>query len=790
MSETQNTSKNVYTGTGNLYTNIRKNISNTNEFSELEKSLTMTEIADVNIIQSLIDSSDLIEDSERKSLEKYLRLAKKGNGKVEVKYTPANHGYGRFFAKGGSLQSFRREIRHTMAKDLYHDIDVVNAGPIMLYQYCLKHSLNVPKLKDYVDHRDERLQQIIEKCGVERWKAKQLMIRLMNLGSPNNWKLEWDVTVDLPNWVFEFQKEMQMISSTVYNNEEEIRNAVLRSRGEINKNKVASVISIMSHQLEHRVLMSMAKSFTKQKFKVDVLIFDGCMVRKDNEKEITRYILDKVENDIHRETGYRIRLEIKPMDEGFDLSKVKKDDWTPDPKYCKKFNQRYCSIIFGDSDKNTYERRKRYVELFLAKVISPQVCYIFKHSCKIDIYSKKDIINVMSAVMSGKVTSHGREIQFIEEWEKDPKQRIYERYEFIPFNEDLEEIDDDIYNLFQGFNKNIRAEYDHEKRDEIVGPFIELVNTQCEDNEKNGKYFLYNVSNMIKEPRKRSGICIIFKGKQGTGKTFLLDIIGRLLGEEDHYLSSSDTQDFFGPHAEGFCKKLLVNLNECEGKDTFNLEGRIKSFITDKTIILNPKNCRPTKINNYARTIVTTNKPNPLPIDVKSKDRRYVVFETSDKYLSCDKSWWKKRAEHFEKPEFISALYDYLMELDYSDIDWEKDRPITEAYKSMCQRYAPIEGLFIEDYLVENHNLQSDEEIKINGNDFYKKYMQFCIDNNFYSRCDLIPNRKKFKSSIDDLKIPDMEYKRIKKGMIWSFKIKTTYEYIAEKGWGSITIEK
>jgi hypothetical protein len=30
---------------------------------------------------------------------------------------------------------------------------------------------------------------------------------------------------------------------------------------------------------------------------------------------------------------------------------------------------------------------------------------------------------------------------------------------------------------------------------------------------------------------------------------------------------------FFGDHAEGFYKMLLISMNECEGKDTFDFEG-------------------------------------------------------------------------------------------------------------------------------------------------------------------------------------------------------------------------
>ena len=41
-------------------------------------------------------------------------------------------------------------------------------------------------------------------------------------------------------------------------------------------------------------------------------------------------------------------------------------------------------------------------------------------------------------------------------------------------------------------------------------------------------------------------------------------------------------------------------MNECEGRDTFVFEGKLKSFISEEKITMNPKFMRPVQINNYA----------------------------------------------------------------------------------------------------------------------------------------------------------------------------------------------
>ena len=137
---------------------------------------------------------------------------------------------------------------------------------------------------------------------------------------------------------------------------------------------------------------------------------------------------------------------------------------------------------------------------------------------------------------------------------------------------------------------------------------------------------------MIQKPAERLPIAFILKGAQGTGKSLLVDTIGELLGRK-HYITSSKPEDFFGTFAEGFLNKLLVNMNECEGKDTIDFEGRLKSFITESSITINQKGIRPFQVNNYARLIITTNKQNPIKIDITSKDRRYIVFQSTNKFI-------------------------------------------------------------------------------------------------------------------------------------------------------------
>jgi hypothetical protein len=75
-------------------------------------------------------------DTLKSILIKYQKSKRKSN---DIKYGFSGKlKEGRMFSKGCSLQSLGKIIRHTIAGDLYHDVDMKNAHPCILSQYCKK----------------------------------------------------------------------------------------------------------------------------------------------------------------------------------------------------------------------------------------------------------------------------------------------------------------------------------------------------------------------------------------------------------------------------------------------------------------------------------------------------------------------------------------------------------------------------------------------------------------------------------------------------------------------------
>jgi len=457
----------------------------------------------------------------------------------------------------------------------------------------------------------------------------------------------------------------------------------------------------------------------------------------------------------------------KQLEDKLIEQKEEADNYEFDNTKLDRFNTNYFMTL------GSYELKKKYFEKFVCKVLRPEPVYIYcetetNMSNDLCIYSQNKIIETFKHLNFIDYVEKGDNIvevkkSFIMEWIEDEHLLEYNKLDFVPYNENKPIKDKDrIFNTFRGFNPLRKTKYDATKKEALLKPFKDLWLQLCGGEQKNFDYFYKFIAQMFQEPNKRIPVAFIIKGKQGTGKNVGLEAIGNVLGR-NHYKSSCNPKDFFGDYAEGFVNQLLVNMNECEGKDTFDFEGKIKGFISEDQITLNQKYLRPIPIANLARTIIYTNKANPIPIDVRSKDRRFVVYQTTDYFL--DKKYgtlfWTKLISHFNRPDFIACLYDDLMSQDISKMDWKGSRPITQAYMDMCKLYVPVEVLFFEDYCI-NHKIQPQflssnvyiDKIECveTGTELYKLFNEFCSKYKFNRTGER--NIKSFYSRIIELELP------------------------------------
>ena len=464
------------------------------------------------------------------------------------------------------------------------------------------------------------------------------------------------------------------------------------------------------------------------------------------------------------------------------------EDYVFDEIYLSKFNTNYFHSLDG------YELKKKYFEIFVCKVLRPDTCYVYteidfgKFNCLIT----RDIELTFKHLTTGeiKIDQTGKKSKsFINCWTNDCNILTYNNMDFLPYN-DCRYINTEMpigqaqakltYNLFNGFNSLIKTTYPIDMKDKIIKPFKDLLYELVGADDNCFNYLYHYFGHLIQKPNERLPYAFIFKSKQGVGKNLLFDTIGNLIGS-DHYKCSSNPNDFFGEYAEGFFRKLLVVLNECEVKNNFDFQGKIKSFITEDRITLNPKFIRATDVNNMARLFIFTNKPNPMNVDFRSIDRRWIVFQSTDKYLDntiYNSIFWDKLVSHLKKPEFIAALYNDFISLNIDEFNF-KNRPFTKAYYNLVKQYIPIESLFLENYIIHNSILfKTNAPFEKTKKELFEDFKQFCDDYGYDYK---YQNIEKIDTNFRDLDIPFEYFKKTQIGFVYVFKLKDVHKLLVQK---------
>jgi len=741
-------------------------------------------------IEALIHHPD-IDTPIKTSLKKYLKNWDNKHKAFKVEYENQGLMIGRKYAKGAlSLQSFKKSIRETLIYDTHTDIDIDNCHFVLLAQYSDKNGLKCPLLDDFVLNRTLRLQNIIDLFKTSRKVAKELFLIMLYGGDINNYSCDngFNINTPIPDWVIKLNDELKVLTSRICSIESSTMDSVKKLKKKQYNNKEASCLSYVLQVIEDDVITKAVVKLKQLGFKVDALCFDGCLVNSTN---INKSVLDELSSYCYDTTGYRVDYSFKNMKSHFEVIEEEYDFTHYDFKCVDEYDQAYCHNLLGKVAIETYKLRKAYIELFLCKVQQPEPLYVFQNGK----HKKPAILNPAQAsllfkpIESGFCNQNGN-LPFFDKWANDVNHRLYRVMDFIPYAIDKPVSDDKVFNLFEGFNPDIYGDpLDKQTILKRITPYLELCQELCGGNDEHAMYLHKFFAQIFQDPNNKPPVCIILKGKQGVGKNMILNAIGNMLNPV-HYTTSSKVNDFFGEHAEGYCRKLLVNPDEAEGKDTFDFEGRLKSMITENTLTVNSKNIRPYEIRNVGRTIITTNKPNPIPIDVKSKDRRYVVFKATDTYLTKSSKFWTGLYNHMRKPEVMSALYQWYMSIDLVDFDWSKQRPITQAYKEMCNLYSPVEALFFEeiydnkswlDYETEKDKTEHDK-VCITTMDLFVKYELFCKRNRFLKDDTKATSSRSFISKLIELEFP-LDRKKTMKANTFEFIPKEVYDYIYNKRW-------
>ena len=217
---------------------------------------------------------------------------------------------GRYFAEGSqSLQSITRPIRQAICAEYYWDIDMVNAHPVILSQYCAMNGITCPILDSYVQDREG----IIERSGISKDVFKPEFLAILN-------GRQFTKHYRIPT-TDEFFVRWNTEATAILSQVVKLNPTVKPSKRDHNEN--GSVTNKVICAIENKILFQVFNFLVKASYCPEVLCFDGLMIRQQGDEQMLNITLANMSDEIEKGGGYQVKFIVKPMTDGLDLSKIK-----------------------------------------------------------------------------------------------------------------------------------------------------------------------------------------------------------------------------------------------------------------------------------------------------------------------------------------------------------------------------------------------------------------------------------------------------------------------------------
>lgn len=645
--------------------------------------LVCEEVFDIDVYYKLCRHKSVGKD-EKNKLHKYKKLSRDGN-KVLIEYDFGKNWntlqFGDYYAiKGIGLSSMPREIRAALSQKHYWDLDIENAHPSIIQNFCKKKGWECKVLDRFILERKEILQTICNEHKQERWWAKEECIRVFNGGYSN----VHPILLELIPEIEKIRDNIIPLYSNIY-----------KKALQIKKNESDAKVTTLSlvFQNETRILLNTISDYLKSKGRsLDVRIHDGGLVRKlKDETVFPKSLLREIEEHILEQHKYSIGLEIKPLvhsyvfndnDEYVDANIVVNDSYA-----CERFIELVDIVKVGSELLIFNPKTRKYDTDVKQQIINNKDNMIFKQ-----LVGEKDRI----FDYGGNSKNINALLSILPQHVKEGKMPFVFQYTLC--KDEFPERDEEIFEAFQA-----------------------LIKLSCKGDEKKAIYRLSWYAHIIQKPYELPGTALTDSGKEGVGKdttaNFLIDYV---YGRYNCAVYGNNSGRIFDKHDIGRMNKLIVKIEEPKQSVCIENQDAIKSFITSITSDFNPKNIRdPVVVENYNRFIFTTNYGCPIPIT--EDDRRIALYDFSDEKKG-DRDFWNWIYKTLFNDYAGKVIGNFLASIDISNYDPNVLPP--SEYKEAIQE----ESISIEkQFLTQEHDDWTDW---LNCSDIYIIYKNWCRVNN------------------------------------------------------------
>jgi hypothetical protein len=213
--------------------------------------------------------------SEFTKLKNYCKdiIASKGELKVNYGFTEGKD-FGRLQSKSSSVQRIFNGFRGLLCDGLTYDLDMKNAHPNILRNLCDLHEIDCPYLEDYINHRDEWLDEAMKTYNIDKFTAKATFLSMLNKDELakdfGGKKLKAK-----PAKFIEFDKEIKNILTLLFNLYKKDYYKYVKNENWNQKGKMVNLLLCKDENL----LLKKAEKYIKSKgIQIHCRMYDGCQV--------------------------------------------------------------------------------------------------------------------------------------------------------------------------------------------------------------------------------------------------------------------------------------------------------------------------------------------------------------------------------------------------------------------------------------------------------------------------------------------------------------------------------
>lgn len=181
----------------------------------------------------------------------------------------------------------------------------------------------------------------------------------------------------------------------------------------------------------------------------------------------------------------------------------------------------------------------------------------------------------------------------------------------------------------------------------------------------------------VQNPAEKPNFAMVIKGKQGTGKSFIGQVLERIFGPHNtgRPMNASIQSQF-----NGWARNVkLVVIEELMVKGRVDLMNHLKPMITDPVIEINEKYQPTQRITNNCVIVAFTNHDDALPVE--DDDRRYMIIISEAFPRGAE--YYNRLFRWAEKEGGDAVIWDWLLKRDIGKFNGKGRAPTSSSKDEM-----------------------------------------------------------------------------------------------------------